>query len=327
MQHPTLQNVRIRSTRDALQVFHGVATHRVPLITRRLDAEERRNIMPGNVYVWEERGANTEPTGLGMERWTDGMGWGPSRVRDEFLFYHQKDSDAADDLLNPVTPWAQMMRRPGSRPNKPFGPDGRPLPDAERLIKQTYSVHVSLPADRPKGIIRKWHLTAYFSPSKLHELDTIDNIRGVGDLAVPDGWFRSARIGRNRRDSRTIGFAPPSPPDLAIQPIPSGSMDYHHPQINAPYHSYPSPSQHMSTPHPYPSSASPHIYTTSSQVTTPTASGYTTPTSSTSSSPRSLLNEYPHNPKNRLVPLEVLVRTAGPRRDPTDEQLLRRFNN
>lgn len=52
MQHPTLQNVRIRSTRDALQVFHGVALHRLPLITRRLDAEERRNIVPGNVYVW-----------------------------------------------------------------------------------------------------------------------------------------------------------------------------------------------------------------------------------------------------------------------------------
>ena len=52
MQHPTLQNVRIRSTRDALQVFHAVAVHRLPLITRRLDAEERRNIVPGNVYVW-----------------------------------------------------------------------------------------------------------------------------------------------------------------------------------------------------------------------------------------------------------------------------------
>jgi len=52
MQYPTLQNVRIRSTRDALQVFHGVAARRLPLITRRLDAEERRNIVPGNVYVW-----------------------------------------------------------------------------------------------------------------------------------------------------------------------------------------------------------------------------------------------------------------------------------
>ncbi|KAJ2919009.1 hypothetical protein MD484_g1427, partial [Candolleomyces efflorescens] len=110
MQRPTLQGVRIRSTRDALQVFNGVATSRLPLITRRLDAEERRAISPGNVYVWEERGANTEPTGLGMERWTDGMGWGPSRVRDEFLFYHQKESDLADDFVSPITPWAQMMR-------------------------------------------------------------------------------------------------------------------------------------------------------------------------------------------------------------------------
>ena len=87
MQQPTLQNVRIRSTRDALQVFYGVAMNRLSLVTRRLDVEERRAIAPGNVYVWsvifsspsrvpqsnltdrEERGANTEPTGLGMERW------------------------------------------------------------------------------------------------------------------------------------------------------------------------------------------------------------------------------------------------------------------
>lgn len=52
MQRPTLRNVRIRSTRDALQVFYGVAAQNLPLITRRLDAEERRAIIPGNVYVW-----------------------------------------------------------------------------------------------------------------------------------------------------------------------------------------------------------------------------------------------------------------------------------
>ena len=70
MQHPSLQNVRIRSTRDALHVFYAVARNVIPLITRRLDAEERRAIVPGNVYVWEERSANSEATGLGMERWS-----------------------------------------------------------------------------------------------------------------------------------------------------------------------------------------------------------------------------------------------------------------
>ncbi|KDR72593.1 hypothetical protein GALMADRAFT_252738 [Galerina marginata CBS 339.88] len=298
MQHPTLQNVRIRSTRDALQVFHGVATHRLPLITRRLDAEERRNIIPGNVYVWEERGANTEPTGLGMERWTDGMGWGPSRVRDEFLFYHQKDSDVTDDLVNPVTPWARVMR-PGGRLPRPFSVDVRPLPEAERLIKQTYSVHVSLPADRPRGIIRKWHLTAYFSPEKLDELDTIDNLRGVGDITVPDGWFRSARIGRNRRDSRTNGSSQLVPEAQSQSSTPTGLHFQHSP---SPHQRQPS-SSHLSTP--------------------PTPPGYS---STASSSLQSNPYETSHHPPSQLVPLEVLVRTSGPRRDPADEQLLRRFS-
>lgn len=69
MQQPTLQNVRIRSTRDALQIFYAVARNILPITSRRLDAEERRAIVPGNVYVWEERCANAEATGLGMERW------------------------------------------------------------------------------------------------------------------------------------------------------------------------------------------------------------------------------------------------------------------
>jgi hypothetical protein len=33
MQQPTLRNVRIRSTRDAIAVFHGVARNILPLIT------------------------------------------------------------------------------------------------------------------------------------------------------------------------------------------------------------------------------------------------------------------------------------------------------
>lgn len=46
MQHPTLTNVRIRSTRDALQIFYAVARNILPMTTRRLDAEERRASVP-----------------------------------------------------------------------------------------------------------------------------------------------------------------------------------------------------------------------------------------------------------------------------------------
>lgn len=69
MQQPTLKSVRVRTTRDALLIFYAVARRVLPMITRRLDAEERRAIVPGNVYIWEERCANAEITGLGMERW------------------------------------------------------------------------------------------------------------------------------------------------------------------------------------------------------------------------------------------------------------------
>lgn len=298
MQRPTLQNVRIRSTRDALQVFNGVATNRLPLITRRLDAEERRAIVPGNVYVWEERGANTEPTGLGMERWTDGMGWGPSRVRDEFLFYHQKESDLNDDGINPVTPWAQMMRPSAGRlSNRSYSLDPRSTPESERLIKQTYSVHVSLPADRARGVIRKWHLTAYFSQNRLDELRTVDEIPGIGNMAVPEGWFKSARIGKARRDSRAQGNNPQSSETLS-QP---------------------------STPplYTYPLGSSP----TSQQRHVPAAHPSSSPSPSSQSSTTSSPSIHTNNQSSGLVPLEYLQNVSAPRRDPTDEQLLRRFSS
>ncbi|PIL27684.1 hypothetical protein GSI_10837 [Ganoderma sinense ZZ0214-1] len=220
MQQPTLTNIRIRSTRDALQIFFAVARNILPMTTRRLDAEERRAISSGCVYIWEERCANSEATGMGMERWTDGMGWGPSRVRDEFLFYHQRENEVHEDPNNPSARWASMMRRRDTRSNLPFSRQ-----DAERLIKQTYSVHVSLPEDRPRGITRKWHLTAYFSQTTLDSLGTIDAIPSVGDVQVPEGMFKSARASKiNKRNDpmpEDIGAATHEPWGINIPPAAS----------------------------------------------------------------------------------------------------------
>lgn len=301
MQLPTLQNVRIRSTRDALQVFYAVAMNRLPLITRRLDAEERRAIVAGNVYVWEERGANTEPTGLGMERWTDGMGWGPSRVRDEFLFYHQKESDTTEDLVNPVTPWAQMMRRREASNRPPTSSDQQQPSEPERLIKQTYSVLVYLPADRPRGIVRKWHLTSYFSQQRLASLDTIDSIPLVGNAVVPDGWFQSARtVKNNRRESRNFGTVPiidrnHYPPTSSNIPDTISSTDLHQSRdlLHLMQHNSPSSSPRRSP------SSSPNTQTTSLA---------------------------PRISTQQLVPLEYLQSVSAPQRDPIDEQFLRRFS-
>ena len=43
-------------------------------------------------------------------------------------------------------------------------PLSRAKSEAERLIKQTYTVRVSLPADRAQGLSRKWHLSKSLHP-------------------------------------------------------------------------------------------------------------------------------------------------------------------
>jgi hypothetical protein len=69
-QQPTLQNARIRTAHDALQVFFAVARNVLTLLTRRLDADERKAIRSGNVYIWEDRSASTvDNGGITMERW------------------------------------------------------------------------------------------------------------------------------------------------------------------------------------------------------------------------------------------------------------------
>ena len=82
MQQPTCTNIRIRSTFDAHKIFFAVHLGTLPMISKRLDAEERMALRSGCVYAWEERGPNTEVTGLGIERFTEGRRWSPSRVRD-----------------------------------------------------------------------------------------------------------------------------------------------------------------------------------------------------------------------------------------------------
>lgn len=81
-QQPTCTNLRIRSVTDAHMIFYAVREGRLRMVTRRLDADERAALCSGCVYAWEERGPNTEITGIGIERFTEGRRWSASRVRD-----------------------------------------------------------------------------------------------------------------------------------------------------------------------------------------------------------------------------------------------------
>jgi len=188
--------------------------------------------------------------------------------------------------------------------------------EPERLVKQTYSVHVSLPADRHRGIVRKWHLSeciqrnircerinnylfsaAYFSQEQLNKLATIDSIRGIGDVAVPDGWFRSARANKNRNLNREPAHADAVSPGAMILPVSDS------------YPGHPS----MSYRGEYPNSSPISDYSR----TSPSSSATSSPTSTHSATPLHA----------RLVPLEFLQNSSTPRRNPVDEQLIRQFNS
>ncbi|KAJ7656658.1 Gti1/Pac2 family-domain-containing protein [Mycena rosella] len=195
MQRPTCTGIRVRSPTDAHTIFHGVMLGILPMITRRLDTEERRAIVSGCVYVWEERGGpNTEPMGLGIERWTDSIRWGPSRVREEFLFYHERDPDPIDiDLGGYDSDTASPL---GYEPSHVFL--------RENLIKQTYSVFVETTHGR-----RKWHLIAYFTQDSVDYLRTVEDIPSLACLKVPP-IYKSARSakGTGRTRFADTAFAP-----------------------------------------------------------------------------------------------------------------------
>ncbi|KAJ7782365.1 Gti1/Pac2 family-domain-containing protein [Mycena maculata] len=220
MQRPTCTGMRVRSPADAHVIFHGVSLGILPMITRRLDTEERRAISSGCVFVWEERGGpNTEPMGLGIERWTDSIRWGPSRVREEFLFYHEKDPDPIDIDLGYDSDAPSPLG---------YGPSHVLL--RENLIKQTYSVFVETTHGR-----RKWHLIAYFTQDSVDYLRSVDDIPYLACLRVPPGIYTSARsakgTGRTRfaeqhfpygRETNTRPYpAPPpySPPTVVIRNV------------------------------------------------------------------------------------------------------------
>lgn len=131
-------------------------------------------------------------------------------------------------------------------------------------------------------------------------MNTIDSIPGIGNVQVPDGLFRSARANKTRRDAREMLL----PTSLASETVIRSAISY---------------SNHIGT-----VAHTSHLEPVAVLTPIRTSALPTSRSSSTTSSPVSM-----HSPMSfpgQLVPLHYLENTASPRREPTDEQLLRRFN-
>ncbi|CAE6406074.1 unnamed protein product [Rhizoctonia solani] len=282
-QQATCTNVHIRTTADAHRIFHATLLGIYPSITRRLDIEERRLVKPGACFVWEERGPDAEATGMGIERWTDGLRWGPSRVRDDFLFYHQRDTEADEEDRNeggdggraPPAKWLKKFARrrkadsPHHHHSSPISPrltapgaiDRTSDRENDRLIKQTYSVFATIPGSGRQQ--RKWHITAYFTQGTIEFLRTVDQIPELAPVHPPAGTYRSARATGSKKNHEHI---PPPHPDYAlahhprqlesqslhwspylVPPTAIASTSSHRPSST---HDYPSPEPIRELPHP-----------------------------------------------------------------------------
>ncbi|RPD78639.1 hypothetical protein L226DRAFT_299079 [Lentinus tigrinus ALCF2SS1-7] len=196
MQVPTLRNVHIRSAADAHKLFYAVQLGILPKIEKRLDANERAALRPGDVYVWEEKGPNTDSFSVSMERFTEGKSWTASRVREDFLMYFESPKKGKGNARSSEN----LVVRPGEQ---------------DLYIKLTYSViredlskdsSLSKDADDKQKKPPKWHMNAYFTKLTEGQLRTIDDVPELRDLEVPDGIFRSARTtkpGKRGEGSRT----------------------------------------------------------------------------------------------------------------------------
>ncbi|KAI0339954.1 hypothetical protein BDW22DRAFT_1408908 [Trametopsis cervina] len=176
MQPPTCTRMRVRHVHDAQVILHAVAEGKLPMVRRRLDDEERLALRPGHIYVWEERSSNPlESNSLeSIQRFTDGRSWGPSKAREDFLLYHEKEG----------TSRASIIQRSNGL-------------EAMRLVKQTYSAFVDGPNNS-----RKWHLNAYYTSDTLELLRTIDQFPELRSINVPPGRYVCARSSNVRRGGR-----------------------------------------------------------------------------------------------------------------------------
>lgn len=148
---------------DATLVLHATQVDSLHMIRHRLDQYGRDAIKPGNVYVWEEQNQR-QLSETCLERWTDGLRWGPSRGgADGFLKYTQKPEPGQKD---------------------------------PPLVKRTYSVLMYAGGMGPP---RKCYVVSYISTcaETNARLASIDTLPALPQTLPPD-WYRPWRVARRR---------------------------------------------------------------------------------------------------------------------------------
>ncbi|EJU05544.1 hypothetical protein DACRYDRAFT_92816 [Dacryopinax primogenitus] len=171
---PSISRMAVSSQHDALVVFEAARRGLIPVMRHRLTENEKDiHIVPGTVYVWEEANASDRSSRC-LRRWTDGVKWSQSRMREPFLFYEEvppferTEADRRNKTRHP------------SRRDRIIKPDG--------LKKLTFTALVRLSPDDPMDRWAKWHLVCYMTQND-RTVPAVSEHPELSQVEVPDGVF------------------------------------------------------------------------------------------------------------------------------------------
>ena len=151
---------------------------------------------------------------------------------------------------------------------------------------------------------------AYFSQQRLDSLGTIEDVSGVGDLEVPDGLFKSARVSNSCCDYRDSSYKTHG----LLR-----SIVYRSPMSSVPVPRVPRLAQMYSGSK---NESDRCRYMDSKPTQSHSSASLPAGVDSTSSTQSSV----PLATSRQLVPLQFLQNISYTRRDPMDEQVLQRFS-
>ena len=180
----------VSTTKDALILFEACLNGHLKCVTRRPRGQERNSLIhSGCVFIYDKGSS-------GIQRWTDGVTWSPSRILGDFLVYRELDKPLPPRERKANKKISRQPARPGKpypRPNS-AGEFYSPTPTPSGTERQFIGSLTDSYGFKPNGLVKKtisvtvqgatYHLVSYYNlddvkngllgqPSQAHTLSGI----------------------------------------------------------------------------------------------------------------------------------------------------------
>lgn len=153
---PTYVGV-IETRDDAVALIQACLRGSLHVVRRRPTSSERPSVaQSGHVFIYEEKAS-------GIQRWTDGRRWSPSRVSGAFFIYGEQSSlPDRSPTVETKMQTVLVQDGPDGWPRVLYGPLTKSLQcNPDSLVKKT----IRVTDDGNAGAI--WHVVSYYRPAEV----------------------------------------------------------------------------------------------------------------------------------------------------------------